>query len=556
MNWPFALSLVLAGGAILRITLLARGLPTLDSDEATIGLMALHLRHGEWSVFFWGQPYMGSLEPTLIAPFVWFLGPTAFALRLAPTFLGLAAVAAIAVLARRLYDAPTSLLAAALLAFGSPYFVILSVRAYGGYVETLLFGALLLLLALRGAEPANRTITATALLGLLAGLALWTNLLVAPFLLAVAAIFYWQRRSDLIGRNGAMLLGALLVGAAPALIYNIGNGAATLTTILGITAVATHAGPHPSLLGNLWLEATVSLPIVVGGFLGGYQSAGLTIGAYRAAAAARPLAYAIDLLLLLIVASLLISASVSAVKTRRTLRLPRRDHTRAPFARDARVRRQGEAALLLVTGCYLLAMVSTRQSDLFAVPRYLFPVAISAPVVASRLLHVLRALPARLRQVFPRVRVAPLVVPTIVLSALFAWNLAGVAAVTPISTAALDHGIWVDNDDTALVHLLKAQNVHTVISNDYWEGLRLTFESGESEIAVMITPEGHPGFNRYQPYVTRGLADLRPAYLELTGTPEVALHLARMRLGALPGYTVTNIGQFTLFLPPKYLPQK
>ncbi len=547
--WRVALALILGGGAVLRLWLLARGLPTLDSDEATIGLMALHLRHGEWSVFFWGQSYMGSLEPTLVAPFVWLFGPTATALRLAPMLIGLAAIAAIALLARRIYSPRVALAAAFLLAFGSPYFVILSVRAYGGYVETLLFGALLLLLALRGADPARRTLAASALLGVLAGLALWTNLLVAPFLLAVAAIFYWQRRSDLLGRNGLALAGALLVGAGPAIVYNIATGAATLTTILGITAVGAHGAQSPSLLGNLWLEATVSLPIVVGGVLGGYQSAGLTIAGYRAAASAHPLAYALDLLLALAAAALLIATAISALKARRELRVPPKVLDVTPAERRAFVRRQGEAALLLVTACYLMAMAFTRQGDLFAVPRYLFPVVISAPILAHQLLRVLTSITHDVRRLSSSVHITRVAFPTIVFAALLAWNLAGAAAVTPVSTAALDHGFWVANDDAALLHVLHAHDVRTVISNDYWEGLRLTFESGESIIAVMITPEGHPGFNRYTPYIARGLADPLPAYLELTGTPEVALHLASIRSGALPGYSVSTVGQFTLFLP-------
>jgi hypothetical protein len=91
--------------------------------------------------------------------------------------------------------------------------------------------------------------------------------------------------------------------------------------------------------------------------------------------------------------------------------------------------------------------------------------------------------------------------------------------------------------------------VQTVISNDYWEGLRLTYASGETIITVMVTPEGHLGFNRYQPYVARGLADPRPAYVELTGTPEAALDAARLRAGALPGYTSQRVGAFTALLP-------
>lgn len=51
---PYALSLVLLLGAGLRLWMLAHDVPTLDSDEATFGLMALHVARGDWSVFMWG----------------------------------------------------------------------------------------------------------------------------------------------------------------------------------------------------------------------------------------------------------------------------------------------------------------------------------------------------------------------------------------------------------------------------------------------------------------------------------------------------------------------
>jgi hypothetical protein len=228
------------------------------------------------------------------------------------------------------------------------------------------------------------------------------------------------------------------------------------------------------------------------------------------------------------------------------LRFPPTDADCPPDERERRLARQGVAAVLIVTACYLLAMAFTRQSDLFAVPRYLFPVAIAAPVLADRILRGGGALGTRLRRLPAPARVA---LAGAALTALLAWNLAGIVALTPASTAALDHGTWVSNDDSDLLRLLRAHGVHTVISNDYWEGLRLTFESGESLIAIMITPTGHPGFNRYPPYVAQGLADPRPAYLELTGTPEAALHQARLNAGALPGYSVRTVGQFTIILP-------
>jgi hypothetical protein len=112
-----------------------------------------------------------------------------------------------------------------------------------------------------------------------------------------------------------------------------------------------------------------------------------------------------------------------------------------------------------------------------------------------------------------------------------------------------DHDIWIAGSDDELLRLLHGHHVRTVISNDYWEGLRLTFESGETIITVMVTPQGHPGFNRYQPYVSQGLADPRPAYLELSGTVEASLDLARYDAGQLPGYALVHTGEFVLLLP-------
>src|SRR5258708_39797891 len=84
---PFSPSLILALAVGLRLWLLARDVPTLNSDEATVGLMALHVLRGEWTVFYWGQPYMGSLEAILAAPAIALFGSTSLGLHLAPLVL-------------------------------------------------------------------------------------------------------------------------------------------------------------------------------------------------------------------------------------------------------------------------------------------------------------------------------------------------------------------------------------------------------------------------------------------------------------------------------------
>src|SRR5256712_8307378 len=68
---------------VLRIILIGQGWPQTDSDEGTVGLMALHIAYrGEHPVFFYGQGYMGPFEAYVGAGLFFIFGPSLFALRL------------------------------------------------------------------------------------------------------------------------------------------------------------------------------------------------------------------------------------------------------------------------------------------------------------------------------------------------------------------------------------------------------------------------------------------------------------------------------------------
>ena len=59
----------------IRLLLLALGWPQTDSDEGTMGLMALHIaHHAQFPPVFYGQNYIGTLEAYLAAVFFLFLG--------------------------------------------------------------------------------------------------------------------------------------------------------------------------------------------------------------------------------------------------------------------------------------------------------------------------------------------------------------------------------------------------------------------------------------------------------------------------------------------------
>src|SRR6195256_4431104 len=92
------LVVALAIGLALRLAVIASPLGEIDADEAVVGLMARHIAFlGERPVFYWGQPYLGSLEAFTTAPFFRVFDSSTPLLKLIPTayslgFLALSAI--------------------------------------------------------------------------------------------------------------------------------------------------------------------------------------------------------------------------------------------------------------------------------------------------------------------------------------------------------------------------------------------------------------------------------------------------------------------------------
>ena len=202
--------LVLALGVRLGL-ILASGV-MIDGDEAVVGLQALHiLRDGERPIFFYGQAYMGSLEAYLAAGvFAVSGGPSPMALRIVPLAFALLLVGTTYLLARRVWDVPTALLAALFAACPPLYVAVWTVKARGGFVETLFFGVLLLLLASelwgdRQTRGSGRWGTWLAL-GVVAGLGFWVNGMIVYYLLAIAPFIAWTVvRAPSWGARGLLL---------------------------------------------------------------------------------------------------------------------------------------------------------------------------------------------------------------------------------------------------------------------------------------------------------------------------------------------------------------
>jgi hypothetical protein len=205
--------LVGAAGVLYRLGLLLADVPPSNSDEATMGLAALHIARGsDFPVFFYGQSYMGTVDAYLAAPLVWVFGPSTLALRMPALLLYAAFVFLAYRLARRLYTPWLAVVTVAVLALGADRVVKNQLIAAGGYPEISPLAVLLFLLAL--ARPTPLTVAAFGLVG---GVLVWDDWLILPYLAAATAVLLaraWRRP----GLLAAGVLAAV-VGAAPLLVH-------------------------------------------------------------------------------------------------------------------------------------------------------------------------------------------------------------------------------------------------------------------------------------------------------------------------------------------------
>jgi hypothetical protein len=217
----------LALGVALRLYVATAAEGKSFSDNAVVALMAMHALRGKFYAFYWGQSYMGSLEPLVVAPFfaLFGVGDLALSAGLLPWY-ALYAIALYAI-ARRIGGELAGALALVFAALAPSDVQFLEVTARGGYPATIAFGTVLLWLSLRFARdplsPRSRSLHVTAI-GFVAGLAFWTNWLVLPYFVVCAALLLGSDPRLPFRAVALLALGAFLVASAPLWIYNVRHG--------------------------------------------------------------------------------------------------------------------------------------------------------------------------------------------------------------------------------------------------------------------------------------------------------------------------------------------
>jgi hypothetical protein len=196
--------------------------------------MALQILRGHSYTFFWGGTY-GGIEPYLIAPFVWLLGPSPVAVNATPALL--AAVTAILVwrTARHVLgaSAPAALAGAVAWVWPEPV-TWLSTRETGFHQVGILLGVLLVFWAARIAAAPRRRLTDWAALGITLGLGWWASPEIVYFVVPAAVLVAPSLRravrdSDVPTWAGVVLAEAgALVAALPWIYTNVHTHLASL----------------------------------------------------------------------------------------------------------------------------------------------------------------------------------------------------------------------------------------------------------------------------------------------------------------------------------------
>ncbi len=197
-----------------------------DSDHGVVYLMAKHMAEGrDFPAFFYGQPYLGSLEPACGALMCRLFGVSSFQVCLGAVLAGIALLPLLYVWGRDAGGRRAGLAALILGLVGSNTNFHFSVAPRGGYAAMMACGVGTVYIACRivarmkeGQRVRRRSYL---LLGLLAGLGWWSNQLVVAFLLAAVVILLAGVSWRMVKEGTLPSLLAFFAGSAPWWLWNV-----------------------------------------------------------------------------------------------------------------------------------------------------------------------------------------------------------------------------------------------------------------------------------------------------------------------------------------------
>ncbi|MDO9541171.1 MAG: hypothetical protein Q7J98_02460 [Kiritimatiellia bacterium] len=213
-------------GAAVRIYSAWQLRHNLNSDAGIVALMAKHMAAGvDFPIFFYGQAYMGSLEPLVSALFCVLFGTSGFMVTLGTAFVGWLILLAVFAWARDAHSPAAGLAAMAYCVIGPTGFVHYQASPRGGYMVTILLSAMILRLIskliINGHENSLVSKGKWFILGLLAGIGWWSNQLIvsAIFAAALMALVFLRQKIFSLNTLGAAI--GFFIGSLPFWWWNV-----------------------------------------------------------------------------------------------------------------------------------------------------------------------------------------------------------------------------------------------------------------------------------------------------------------------------------------------
>lgn len=264
------LILIIFIGALLRLYyMLVPGQPAtrLSPDEAVYGIEAIHIMKGERPVFFYAQPYTGATSAYISALLFSIFGISDIALKIVPFVFSLLIIFLEYKIAAAVFkNSQMALVAAGLTALGSPFWLNWSSRAGTGYVEMMVFGALVFLLTIKivwsktsseaEREKARQGRAATFfVLGLAAGFGFWVQPTIAYYLLPAGFFIFIRDLKIFFKKEFYFAVLGAVIGAAPVIYYNLINQSQTAASLFN-----KPWGIKPALYNFFF----VGMPVILG----------------------------------------------------------------------------------------------------------------------------------------------------------------------------------------------------------------------------------------------------------------------------------------------------
>ncbi len=256
-----------------------------NSDSAVVYLMARHVAAGEIPAFYWGQFYGGTMLQIVAGLVMAVVGPSLLVLSVVSSVFWGAAAVVLRMIAARTGGTVAGDLAGVLFWFPGATILGVSVADPGFYGPTILIGLLAIWWALRW--PAARPWWSWLVLGVFAGLALWTSPVAIAFAApAVVLAAYRDRR----WRLWLVFVAAALVSAAA---WIWGTVAGHLASVKPLGGLSLHPESLASLFTAMFPAAFPGGRTELGGFVIALATLGLIVLLVRTAIRRRDAALAI-----------------------------------------------------------------------------------------------------------------------------------------------------------------------------------------------------------------------------------------------------------------------